>query len=112
MSGKPGISYWIDDLWREEVEREMKARDWDNKDLAEAANVGQSTISELLSGAAPGSKWLPRIHAALGWPPPRSPVAPPNTRKLEAIIDKQSPETQEALLSLVSTALTTLKKRT
>jgi len=66
------IPYPITDEWRELVRHRMGEMGIGPVDLAKLAKTTHGTISQILSTSR-SSEVVPRIHAALGWPPPSLP---------------------------------------
>jgi len=78
-----GPTWDVDDVWRGRVEARMVELGMKRADLARAlGNSGRSVVTELLRTTAEAAKvnkpaalrssYVPEVHAALEWPPPRS----------------------------------------
>lgn len=67
----------MDDGFRERVERALKAKDWNQADLARALKCSRGAITGLLKSTAEGgvnqSPLVPDVHAVFGWSPPIPP---------------------------------------
>jgi transcriptional regulator with XRE-family HTH domain len=68
---KPHPAFGIDDGWRARVRRALKARGWDQIELARRVKCSPSVISDLLNGKKHQSPYIAAIHLAFDWTPPR-----------------------------------------
>jgi hypothetical protein len=70
--------------WKERVIKTMDERRVSKADLARALAVSSTAISDLLGPESKSSRLVPRVHRALGLPPP----APPSTdpRAIDALL--------------------------
>jgi transcriptional regulator with XRE-family HTH domain len=85
MARKEGSGRIVDDTWRERVETRLVELKWTRADLARAARLGKSTVSDLLNGKTNECVDLERIHSALGWDPPLGPILSSNASELFAM---------------------------
>lgn len=71
-----GTAYRIDDKWRMDVDRALKAKGMTQADLRRTIGCSKGALSDALSlkVGKPSSKWVPAIHAVLGFGPPASTV--------------------------------------
>lgn len=65
-----GPSYSVNDEWRSRVLAALEQLKMSQRELARRAGISAVTITNLLSGRNHGSSAVPKIHRALGWPPP------------------------------------------
>jgi len=98
MTRRAGKSYPVDDDWRRRVAAALRDKGMNRSDLARAADCSRSVISELLSGAANESPFVPAIHVALEWSPPLPPVLPEDAEELLAHWAKLDPVGKARLL--------------
>lgn len=71
---REGISYHVDDNWRQRVESRLMELKKNKAWLAGESGCPRSMITELLSGKRDNSTYLPEIHTTLGWDPPLGPL--------------------------------------
>jgi hypothetical protein len=71
-----GTAYRIDDKWRMDIERAMKDQGVTQAELRRRIGCSKGALSDALSlkVGKPSSKWVPAIHAILGFAPPSSTV--------------------------------------
>lgn len=76
---RPDGPFWpTSDAWKGAVEAELATRHWSRADLARVISrlddeVERMSISNLLGPDSIQSRLVPRVHEALGWPPPPAP---------------------------------------
>ena len=105
MAGRGGTAYFVDDVWRARVRAELERRGWNASQFAAEIGISKSTLSEVLSGHHDTIKDLPRIHIALGFPPPRGPLATAQEEAVQRALSRMPSESAEALLALLRTKL-------
>jgi hypothetical protein len=71
-----GTAYRIDDKWRMDIERAMEEQGITQAELRRRIGCSKGALSDALSlkVGKPSSKWVPAIHAILGFAPPSSTV--------------------------------------
>lgn len=69
----PQPMYAVNEVWREAIRAKLEERRMSMTDLAKAVGISHSMVSQLLddTSKARSSKHVPKIHEALGLPPPQ-----------------------------------------
>lgn len=108
---RDGISYHVDNLWRDRVHERLgelkKKQAW----LATESGCPKSMLSELLRGIHGSSTYLPEIHKALGWDPPLGPLLSRDDEELLKLARNLDPEQRARLKERALTLEEQRKKR-
>lgn len=77
----------------------MKELGYDQKALARRIRCAQSTVAEMLAADGQQSSLVPKVHAALGWPPPGLPIASPDAGEMAYLFPRLPEDIREAMLA-------------
>lgn len=94
-----GPAYPVTKEWKDAVRGRMRELGYDQKALARRVRCAQSTLAEMLAEEAVQSSIVPRIHAALGWPPPGLPIASPDAGEMAYLFPRLPEDIREAMLA-------------
>lgn len=99
----------IDEIWKARVRREIKARKWLQKDLADKVGVVPATITNLLGEEQMQGRRVvvEAIHRAFGWePPPATRVIDEAYAKIVNSLPSLSEIEREQIAALVNSLAT------
>jgi transcriptional regulator with XRE-family HTH domain len=93
----------VDEAWRDDVRALMKRKGISQADIARAAGVKPSAITNLFKPETKQSRIVPAVHRVLGLPPPNTTAVSERDevrQRLDKIWRELTPAQRELLLEL------------
>lgn len=93
-----GPAYPVTPEWKEQVKARLKELGLNQMLLAKKIRCAPSSLNEIL-GDGLQSSLVPKIHAALGWPPPGLPISSPDAGEMAYLFPRLPEDIREAMLA-------------